>query len=178
MKNNYKQLYKKIIYKVKGENMAYILNCKSCGSKLLTYEIYERKYGSPLCACKKCGCEYIDPRVQELAVVGMPEKEFKISNCIILFVIGLLIAWRGCYLFSSYQLGVVEEIQWLMPVVILLLGIALIVGSIVEMIRIKTGSKQKKFQQLLVQSQARMADQEYVAKLEHLGYLVPQPREE
>lgn len=151
--------------------MAYELHCKSCGKKLLKYETYERKYKCPLEKCKKCGQEYIDPRCHELALEGIPEDEFKVTRCIILFVIGALIAWRGYYLFSVHMLGTPESMQWLLPTAILLLGVAIVVGAIVDSIRILSGSKRRKYESLLEESKARLADEEYVQKLKNLGYI-------
>jgi len=151
--------------------MAYELHCKNCGKKLLKFERYERKYKCPLAKCSKCGEEYIDPRCHELALEGIPESEFKVTGCIVLFVIGALIAWRGYYLTGLHMLGTPDSMQWLLPTVILLLGIAMIVGSIVETIRILSGSKKRKYERLLEESKERMADEEYVQKLRSLGFI-------
>lgn len=151
--------------------MAYKIKCNNCGKHLLTYEIYEKKYKSPLSICKKCGCEYIDPRCQELAVVGIPEQEFKISRTFIMLVIGILIVWRGKYLFGVRMLNTPDFIQWTLPMLILLLGLVFVVSSIVEFIRITSGSKRKKYEKLLEESQKRMLDENYVEKLKKYGYL-------
>jgi hypothetical protein len=151
--------------------MSYEIKCGNCGKHLLTYESYEKKYKSPLNVCKKCGCEYIDPRCQELAVTGMPEKEFKLSTTFIMLIIGILIVWRGIYLFGMRMLNMPDYAQWVLPTVILLLGLVFIVGAIVEFILIVSGSKRKKYERLMEESQTRMLDEEYVEKLKKYGYL-------
>lgn len=151
--------------------MAYELRCKKCGRKLLSYEGYERKYGSPLKNCKGCGSEYIDPRFHELAIEGYPEHEFKKIYSIIMIAIGGLILWRGIYMFGMHQMGTPEEIQWVLPGVIALLGAAFIIGGIVDLIRVATGLKARKFEKLMNESRERMADENYTAKLTWLGYI-------
>lgn len=138
---------------------------------MLSYEKYQKKYKSPLESCKKCGTEYIDPRCHELAAEGIPEAEFSIKSDIVLLVIGALICWRGYYLFGMRMLGTPDSMQFLMPSVILLLGIGMVIGGIVDMIRISTGSKRRKYERLAEESRLRMEDEEYVQKLKELGYI-------
>lgn len=121
--------------------------------------------------CKKCGCEYIDPRCHELVLEGMPQVEFSISHRIILLVIGVLITLRGYYLFGMHMLNTPDSMQWLMPTVISILGIALILGAVIDLFLILTGIKQKKYKRLLDESRIRMQDETYVAKLKAMGYI-------
>lgn len=151
--------------------MAYTIKCESCGKKLLTYETYEIKYGSPLKACRACGREYIDPRYREMVITGFPEKEFKKSTCLIMLIIGVFILWRGIYLFGMRQLNVINELQWVVPAVVTLLGAIFVIGSIVEFIRILSGSKLRKYNRLMEESKKRTQDEGYVYKLKKLGYL-------
>lgn len=151
--------------------MAVEIHCKGCGHKLLKYEKYERKYKSPIASCKKCGKDYIDPRCHELAIEGIPEGDFKITNDIILLVIGALIAWRGYYLFGLRMLGTPDAMQWVLPTVILLLGIAIILGGIVDFIRIITGIKRRKYEKDLKESKERISNEDYIQKLRDLGYI-------
>lgn len=151
--------------------MAYEIKCGNCGKRLLRYEVYEKKYKSPLTVCKHCGCEYIDPRCQELALTGIPEREFKLLNTVIMLLIGILIMWRGIYLLDMKMLNMPDYAQWVLPTVILLLGFVFVVAAIVEFIRIVSGKKRKKYERLLKESQNRMLDEEYIAKLKKYGYL-------
>lgn len=151
--------------------MAYEMYCKNCSSKLLKYEKWERKYKSPISTCKKCGKEYLDPRCQELAVEGISKEEFKVSRDIVLLIIGGLIIWRGYYLSGMHILGTPDSMQWLVPTVVLLLGIAMLIVSVADAIGIITGLKRRKFEKLLKESQDRMNDENYVIKLKELGYI-------
>lgn len=150
--------------------MAVEMYCRQCKKKLTKYEQWERKYKSPIAACKKCGTEYLDPRCHELAVEGIPEGEFKATSDIILFIVGALVIWRGWYLLGMHMLGTPDYMQWMVPAVVMLLGLAMAIASIVDAIRILTGLKRRKFEKLLQESQARMQDEEYVQKLRDFGY--------
>ncbi len=152
--------------------MSIEFKCPSCGKKLFTYEYRIRKYGSPLKECKKCGSEYIDPRYYELALDGIPDDEFKITPYVFMMIIGGLIIWRGLYMFRMHQLGVAEEIQWLLPTVFTLLGIVLVIGSIAGMVSIKTGLHKKKIDRLMAESRARVSDMDYIRRLRKLGYKI------
>lgn len=152
--------------------MAYVFQCNSCGKKLFSYEANQRIYKSPLCTCKHCGTSYIDPRCQELAVTGIPEQELKPVRSIIFCFLGLVIGWRGYYLFGMRTLGLPENMQWLLPTALSLLGGAMLVAGLIDLIRILTGAKKKKLEKMLEESKLRMQDEAYVAKLKQLGYLL------
>lgn len=151
--------------------MAYEIYCEHCGKKVLKYEKWERKYKSPIANCKKCGREYLDPRCHELAVEGIPEREFKVSNDIVLLIAGCFVAWRGCYLLRMHMLGMPDFMQWVVPAVVLLLGIGMIIAAGVDAVRLATGLKRKKYERLLEESESRMQDDVYYNKLEELGYI-------
>lgn len=151
--------------------MAYVFHCKICGKKLFSYEVNQRMYKSPLCTCKYCGTEYIDPRCQELAVTGIPAQELKPVRSVIFCVLGLLIGWRGYYLFGMRTIGLPENMQWFLPSVLLLLGGIMVIAGIVDFVRIITGAKKKKLEKMLEESKLRLQDEAYVMKLKQLGYL-------
>ena len=154
--------------------MSYVLKCASCGKKLLEYDTPVRKYGSPLKECKKCGARYIDPRYHELAAEGIPEEDFKIPPYIFLIVIGVLIAWRGIYLFSRHMLGTPEEVRWLLPTVFLVFGIVFVIGGILEILSVKSGRKMNKFNRLYEESCKRLENPSYALTLHSMGYKVPE----
>lgn len=149
--------------------MSYVLKCSNCNKTLITYEGRERKYGSPFFNCKKCGTEYVDPRYQELAVVGIPESEFGYGTSIICLVIGGLLLWRGIYLLGVRMLGTPDFMQWVLPTMVLILGGAFVVMAIVDFVSIVSGGKRKKFERLYEESLARMQDEAYVEKLKKCG---------
>lgn len=153
--------------------MSIEFRCPSCGKKLFTFEQRTRKYGRIIQECKKCGAEYADPRYVELAIDGIPEDEFKVAPYLFMIVIGCLLIWRAKHLFGVHQLGVMEQMQWLLPTVFLLLGIAAIIGAIISIIMIKTGRRAKKLETLYQESIERMKDFGYVNKLRKFGYDIP-----
>lgn len=155
--------------------MRKVLKCASCGKKLLEYDArIARKYGSPLKKCKKCGADYLDPRYRELAAEGTLPEEFRLFPCIVMAIAGVLIGWRGQYLFTVRQLGVGAAFQWLLPSVFLIMGCVLFIGGIWEAVSIQSGRKARKFQKLYVESLARMRDVSYAYTLHKLGYPVPE----
>ncbi len=68
------------------------------------------------------------------------------------------------------QLGLPDEVQWLMPAVIFIVGFILIIGGLVEIIGIKTGLKAKRFEKMLQQSKDRLKDSQYASQLRSFGY--------
>ena len=83
---------------------------------------------------------------------------------------GAFVLYRGIHLLFRYQIRTPEHMQWLMPVVFLIMGVVLIIGAIVDVILIMTGSKQKKYDKLRLESEARMQDKSYVYLLNELEY--------
>ena len=147
--------------------------CPACGKKLFSYEQGTRKYGCMIRECKKCKNKYIDPRYHEMAIEGIPDGVFRIPPYIGIFVIGVLLIWRAIYLFGVRQLGTPDNMQWLLPGLFLVMGIALIIGAIFEIIMIKTGGMAKKYERLYEESVQRMKDKEYTDILRRLGYRIP-----
>lgn len=68
------------------------------------------------------------------------------------------------------QLGLPDEMQWLMPALIFIVGFILIIGGLVEIIGIKTGLKAKRFEKMLQQSKDRLKDSQYASQLRSFGY--------
>lgn len=154
--------------------MQYDFRCPSYGKKLFTYETTVRKYGCMVKKCKKCGSEYIDPRYHEIAAEGIPESEFRISHDIILAVIGVLIVWRGIYLFGMKALNVPDELQWAEPVLFLCLGAACIIGAVVDIILVRSGKKKEIFMRRYQESVWRLSNRDYADTLRKAGYNVPE----
>lgn len=152
-----------------------ILYCAKCGKKLLTYDNTSfRRYKSPVKKCKKCDNLYIDPRCHELAIEGIPSDVFSVKLYIILIIFGMLLLWRGIYMLSQVQLGVPDEVQWLMPAVIIIIGAGFVIGGIAEIISIKTGLKEKRYNCLYTASAERLKDVDYVNTLRNLGVDIPE----
>ena len=152
--------------------------CSVCKKKIMSYDnTSAKKYESPLKKCPKCGELYIDPRCHELAAEGMPTSEFSIVSYVILSVFGALIVWRGIYLLDRVQMGVPEETQWIIPVVLMIMGAVFAIGGIVEILLIKTGRKAKKFDRMYEESEERLRSADYVRLLREHGYDVPEDKE-
>lgn len=154
------------------------LFCPNCKKKLTTYDNTSiKKYESPLKKCPKCGASYLDPRCHELAAEGIPSAEFSIVSYIVLAVFGALIVWRGIYLFRRMRLYVPDEVQWFIPVVLMIMGAICVFGGLFEILLIKTGRKSKKFDRLYEESEDRLRDANYVESLRELGYIIPENKE-
>lgn len=72
---------------------------------------------------------------------------------------------------TNHMLGTPDSVQWVVPTVVLILGLAMVVAAFVDAIRILTGLKKRKFEKLLEESQNRMKDDNYIQKLKELGYM-------
>lgn len=151
------------------------IRCKNCGKKLLTYDqASTRRYKSPVKNCKKCGTRYADPRCHEIAIEGIPKDTFSIPSYVVMMIIGALILYRGIYLFGIHQIGVSDSFQWFLPAAFTILGAAMVIGSIVEIISIKSGRKALKYEKLRKESEERLSDKSYAYILQSLGYQVPE----
>lgn len=149
--------------------------CKICNKKLYTYsQVSFRHYKSPVKKCPKCGTAYSDYRCHELAIEGIPEDAFRIKKLIALMVIGFLVTYRGYYLMGMHQLNIPENSQWFLPVSFMLLGGCTILGAVIDMIWIISGAKRKHYECLLMESEKRLKDAEYVSILQKLGYTIPE----
>lgn len=148
--------------------------CSKCGKKLLSYEPPGIiKYKSPVKQCPACNTRYADPRCREIVIEGLPRDTFNVGSYFAMLVIGALMLWRGISLFGMRSLGTPDEVQWFMPTFITIAGTVLVIGGIVEIITIKTGIKQKKFEKLKRESEERLQDKSYAFILSDLGYKVP-----
>ena len=77
-------------------------------------------------------------------------------------------------MFGVHQIGTPDELQWLLPSFFTLIGVVIVIGSIVEIIAIKSGLKAKKYEKLKKESEERLSDKSYVYILQDLGYKVPE----
>ena len=152
------------------------IHCKQCGKKLLSYEpqTHFRKYQSPVKTCPGCGARYADPRCHEIAIEGLPADTYRIGSYLVLIVFGAFMLYRGIVMMNRYQLGVPSAMQWMLPTVFVLAGIVCVVGGIIEIILIKTGKKQERFDRLTRESVQRLSDKSYAYTLQDLGYPVPE----
>lgn len=151
------------------------IRCKKCGKKLLTYSQSSiRRYKSPVKNCKRCGTRYADPRCHEIAIEGILEDVFNIPSYVIMVIIGALVLYRGIYLSGMHQLGISDEMQWLLPWFFTAAGAVMMIIGAVEIIAIKSGRKAVKYKKLKEESEARLNDKNYAYILQSLGYMVPE----
>ena len=62
----------------------------------------------------------------------------------------------------------------MLPTVFTITGIICVIGGIIEIISIKTGKKQERFDRLTKESIQRLSDKSYAYTLQDLGYQVPE----
>lgn len=153
----------------------YEIRCRNCKKKLLTYSGSSYpKYKSPVKKCKKCGTVYADPRCHEIAIEGIPRGMFSVPAYAVMLVIGALMCWRGIYLFGVRQLSVPDAVQWLLPALFTVSGAVMAIAAVAGIIAIRTGVKEKRFDRLRRESEARLGDKNYAYLLRDLGYQVPE----
>jgi len=146
--------------------------CKSCGKKLLTYDEKKHvaKYESPAKKCSGCGEWYLDPRCHEIAVEGVPAGLYNVTPHIIMVLIGVLVAYRGCRGFGDSPLETISSGHWILPAVIIIVGLGLLIYGAVQALSIEKGTRRRHYETLRLESEARMMDKNYVELLKKLGY--------
>lgn len=153
----------------------YKIICRGCGKHLLTYnQNGSKKYESPIKVCKNCGTKYFDPRCCEIAIEGIPSDTFSIPSYTISMLIGIFMLYRGIHLFHMHELGMPDELQWLLPSILSIFGAIFTVVGLVEIFIILTGIKRRKFDRLIKDSRKRLEDKNYVYMLKSFGYEVPE----
>lgn len=145
--------------------------CPHCG-KMNREMCNAYMYGSPIRICRKCGQKYLNRRYREPAVQGFDKRTtdpnlYKKSGIICAALLVLAVVW---YRFTTRNLGYYTNYQ---VGFLVMLPIAT-VGSIIQYIRIVSGSMDKANQKFLAESEERMKDKEYVADLLANGYKVPE----
>ncbi len=144
--------------------------CPWCYKKIPMYNSNEYKYGSPIISCKSCGKKYIDKRFHELACEGMPQGELNEVRYKNFALIGLAIAALafGLCLYRYWAKGAVPiEFAFMTPIALL---VAIL--NFIELIKVKTGKKQKMLEERMRESEERLKDPIYAAELEENGYII------
>ena len=148
--------------------------CPECGHNFFIYNNSQWFYGSPVRTCRKCGSQYADKRYHEIEIDGFQRGSMSITSGLIIALIGSFFIYRGICLSKGYMLNTPEEAQWFMPTVIFLMGCAIVILGITDIIKILTGLKAKKFEKLRMESEERLQDYNYAHVLNDLGYPVPE----
>ena len=148
--------------------------CPECGHKFFYYNSSQWNYGSPIRTCKKCGKQYADKRYHEIEIDGFARGSMSIVSGLIISLIGVFFIYRGISLSKGHMLGTPEGAQWFMPTAFFIMGCAIVLFAIVDIIKILTGTKAKKLEKLRMESEERLLDSNYANMLKNLGYHVPE----
>ncbi len=148
--------------------------CPECGHIFFNYKSSQWNYGSPIRTCKKCGEQYADKRYHEIEIDGIERGSMSIVKGFAATLLGGFFIYRGIYLSKGYMLGTPEKAQLFMPTVIFIMGCFMVLFAIVDIIKILTGIKAKKLEQLRMESEERLLDYNYANILKSLGYHVPE----
>ena len=146
-------------------------NCPNCGERIRE-SCNAWVYGSPIRYCNKCRQEYLDKRWREVAIDGFDPKSTDPSfygKCCLFFALVTVIA--GGYLYYSVHYKGYYAIA---NVGIFLLGVFATGMSIVLVLRNVLGYEAKNNAKYLEESKKRLANPEYVKKLQEYGYHIPE----
>lgn len=147
-------------------------NCPHCGKKLMNYDEREWKYGSPIQVCKKCGKRYIDGRYHEIVIEGIAPDAMSVKKDLVYIAVLFVIAVASVGInFISIILTGKYSLKLAFLPVICLIGL---VFMLIDIIRIKTGAKERRFKVLREESYQRLKNKTYAYELSEAGYNVPQ----
>lgn len=146
--------------------------CPYCKKKLSNYNEREWKYGSPIRTCTKCGEKYIDKRYHEIVIEGIAPDAMSVKKDLVAIIIGLIaIIISATLTFTTIQLNGSYSLK---GVAIGFIGLFLVIAMLIDLIRIKTGLKERRFAVLRVESAKRLQDKTYAHQLLSAGYNVPE----
>lgn len=146
--------------------------CPYCGAKIKDYVANKWLYGSPVRVCGKCGKNYIDRRYHEIAVEGYQPGTLSVKRAlkVLLICIALFLICAGILYYElNFQSYYHPMYLFLVP-----MSAFAVIFMIVDIIRIKTGSKERALEKLKAESEERLGDTEYARTLKSIGYNVPQ----
>ena len=146
--------------------------CPYCGKKIPGYKATKISYGSPVRVCPKCDHEYYDRRFFEPVISGPVKSEFSKKRClnmmfasVFFFAAAFAINWLEIRQTGEYYV----VLALMQPIAIITF-----IMAIVDLIRISVGSKQKKFDFEMSQSEERLRNPEYAEFLKSKGLEVPE----
>ena len=146
--------------------------CPHCQKKVPGYNPTKVAYGIPIQTCPKCGNDYYDRRFFEPAVSGFVMGEMDKKRPLKLGFAGLI-----CFLicFGVNWLQIHETGEFYIYLAIMeFVSIIVIIAAIIDAIRISAGSKRKKLDFLMWQSDERLKNTEYAVFLKEKGLNVPE----
>lgn len=147
-------------------------NCPYCNKKIFSYAPQQKLYGSPIRRCKYCNADYLDRRYSEIAVSGIPAIELSRRKGLMGAALGAIMFIIG---FGKYTI----EIEYFgyyytYDIAIIILSAVLILISLIDVIRVITGSKAREFEKYKAESEERLSDKSYAKFLSDIGYDVPE----
>lgn len=146
--------------------------CPYCQKKVSGYKPTKIAYGTPIQTCPKCGHDYYDRRFFEPAVSGFvmgeldKKRPLKLGfSALVCFIIGFIVNW----------LQIRESGEYYVYLALLqFVAIIVIIVAIIDAISIAVGSKRKKLDFLMWQSDERLQNTEYAVFLKEKGLNVPE----
>lgn len=145
--------------------------CPHCNKKISGYVDNKYMYGSPVKTCKKCNGVYLDPNYHEIAIDGFPSGELSIKRGIKSALMGAGI-FLVCAIIFVCELLFSERVH-IYPPILAIGGIFIIITSIVDIIKIKSGAKTNEMERLRAESILRLKNPLYAQQLRDIGYNVP-----
>ena len=146
--------------------------CPHCNKKISDYAANKYMYGSPIRVCKKCNGAYLDVNYHEVAIDGFPPDELSMKKGVKSALIGGAI-FLVCAAIFVLELLFSDKIH-IYPPIAAVFGIIIVITSIVDVIKVKSGAKVKELEVMRFQSIERLRNPDYARQLAELGYNVPE----
>ncbi len=129
-------------------------------------------YGSPIRNCKFCHAEYLDRRWREVAIDGYDPRSMN-SALYLKGMIGFAVFALVAALFTVYSIQTRGSYN-MRGAACILLGAFGSVMCLILFLRIKLGFEEKSQEKYRNESITRLQNPDYVQKLMHYGYHVPE----
>ena len=146
--------------------------CPYCHKKVPGYKPTKITYGTPIQTCPKCGADYYDRRFFEPAVSGFVKGELDKKRPLKTFL-SALACFAICFIVNFLEVRETGE-YYVYLAILQFVSIIVIIVAIVDAILISVGSKRKKLDFLMWQSDERLKNSEYAAFLKEKGQDVPE----
>lgn len=153
--------------------------CPYCGKEILGFHEKDWKYGSPIRICKRCRKKYLDLRYHEIAIDGIAPGTLNVKQSAKTLFFGLAIMFISimAIIFISIiiNLGIVtlRGHYYIMLIFLSLIGLLVVLFMLIDIIRIKTGIKERHLEKLKMESEKRLQDPSYIQELLNAGIQVP-----
>ncbi|MDE7390826.1 MAG: hypothetical protein K2M82_07800 [Lachnospiraceae bacterium] len=154
--------------------------CPYCGAEVKDYRQYGWEYGSPIRKCEKCGNDYLNKTYHEIAVEGIDPDTLNVKKSVSGMLVGLAImigaivltlvlTWATVSIANRYYIQIIG-----IGAVLTVIGFLFAACMLVDVLKIKTGAKERKLNSLREESAQRLQNKEYAKALADLGYSIPE----